>query len=227
VHHLARHVLRNRERYDWQPRAPQDQLLSSCRAARLAGGGAASSSLTQAGRDSRVQQQSGSAADCDAGSTWRRRDGHDALESSLEQQRLRLSIRQRGSPVGRSLESGPPPLDPRLKPVPWADRWFGNASVWTRLPRNGVLPVVRDIAGLGTKFPWWRLKPGNLLVTAAELRTAGGRFTADFPPSGYGNAGFIPSRLTFSSEGCWAVKVSIENSQPLAFVLWVQQFPQS
>ena len=86
---------------------------------------------------------------------------------------------------------------------------------------TGVPPVDRGPAGLSTKFPWWRLQPGNLSVTAA-LQTGQGSFTASFPPSGYGSTGFIPSELTFSTEGCWKVRASNQNSQPLVFVIWVQ-----
>ena len=120
----------------------------------------------------------------------------------------------------------PPPIDPSLQPVPWANRWFGNPWLWTRLPQAGVLPVYRDQAGLGNKFPWWRLQPGSLSVTAG-LKEGQGSFTADFPSSGYGSAGFIPSRLTFSAEGCWEVKASNETGEPLVFVIWVQEFPQN
>jgi hypothetical protein len=96
--------------------------------------------------------------------------------------------------------------------------------VWTRLPKTGVVPAFRDEAGLSTKFPWWRLQPGNLTVTAS-LMTAQGDFTAGFPASGYSSTGFIPSELTFSSEGCWEVRASNQNSQTLVFVIWVQESP--
>jgi hypothetical protein len=116
-------------------------------------------------------------------------------------------------------------IDASLEPVPWANHWFGNASVWTRLPKTGVVPAFRDDAGPSTKIPWWRLHPGNLTVTA-KLTTAQGTFTAGFPASGYPSTGFIPSELTFSSEGCWEVTAaSTENRQPLVFVIWVQESP--
>jgi hypothetical protein len=122
-------------------------------------------------------------------------------------------------------DSTPPSsIDASLEPVPWANYWFGNASVWTRLPKTGVVPALRVEAGLSTKFPWWRLQPGNLAVTG-RLKTAQGTFTAGFPSSGYGSTGFIPSELTFSSDGCWEVRASNENSQPLVFVIWVQESP--
>ncbi len=57
--------------------------------------------------------------------------------------------------VMMSNRAPPPPIDPSLQPVPWANRWFGNPWLWTRLPQAGVLPVYQDEAGLGTKFPWW------------------------------------------------------------------------
>lgn len=122
-------------------------------------------------------------------------------------------------------DSTPPSsIDASLEPVPWANYWFGNASVWTRLPKTGVVPALRVEAGLSIKFPWWRLQPGNLAVTG-RLKTAQGTFKAGFPSSGYGSTGFIPSELTFSSEGCWEIRASNENSQPLVFVIWVQESP--
>jgi hypothetical protein len=122
-------------------------------------------------------------------------------------------------------DSTPPSsIDARLEPVPWADHWFGNASVWTRLPKTGVVPAFRDEVGLATKFPWWRLQPGTLTVTGTP-ETATGNLMADFPASGYGNTGFIPSALTFSSEGCWEVRASNKTGPPLVFVIWVQESP--
>jgi hypothetical protein len=126
-------------------------------------------------------------------------------------------------------DSTPPSsIDASLEPVPWANdrsgNWFGNASVRTRLPKTGVVPAFRNQDRLSTKFPWWRLQPGNLTVTG-RLKTAQGTFTAGFPASGYGSTGFIPSELTFSSEGCWEVRASNEKSQPLVFVIWVQESP--
>jgi hypothetical protein len=100
---------------------------------------------------------------------------------------------------------------------------LGEPVVWQRLPwdappKTGVLPAFRVETGLATKFPWWRLRPGALSVTA-ELRPASG----NFPPSGYGSTGFVPSELTFSAEGCWEVTASVQNDQPLVFVIWVQE----
>ena len=69
------------------------------------------------------------------------------------------------------------------------------------------------------------MQPGSLTVTA-RLKTAQGTFTAGFPASGYPSTGFIPSELTFSSEGCWEVRAaSNQNSHPLVFVIWVQESP--
>ena len=123
-------------------------------------------------------------------------------------------------------DSTPPPsIDASLEPVPWANYWFGNASVWTRLPKTGVVPAFQDDAGLSTKIPWWRLQPDNLTVTA-QLTTAQGTFTAASPASGQPSTGFLPSELTFSSEGCWEVPAaSTENRQPLVFVIWLQESP--
>ena len=66
------------------------------------------------------------------------------------------------------------------------------------------------------------MQPGNLAVTA-KLKTARGHFAAGFPSSGYGSTGFIPSELTFSSEGCWEVSARIEEGQTVVFVVWVQE----
>ena len=68
---------------------------------------------------------------------------------------------------------------------------LGQSLVWQRVavdtgfPRPEFSLSTETGAGLRTKFPWWRLQPGNLVVTAT-VKAGQGSFTASFPQSGHG-----------------------------------------
>ena len=71
---------------------------------------------------------------------------------------------------------------------------------------------------LDTKFPWWRIVPGQLSVEADLVGST--EKVEGIVPQGYGDSGFTPSGLLFSEEGCWRVTGSFAD-QELTFVLWV------
>ena len=111
------------------------------------------------------------------------------------------------------------------RPVPWVKEdagWYGNSALWVSLPPDGVLPSlpsVDDPVLFDTKFPWWRLSSGMLEVRTAKVGV-GEAFIERHVPDGYGEGGFVPSSLLFSSEGCWQVTGVVDGVE-LRFVVWV------
>lgn len=109
--------------------------------------------------------------------------------------------------------------DPSTLPVPWVDIWYGNDAIWIRLPIGGVLPAMPDPgqSTISTKFPWWRVLPGQLTASGVGL-DGGGQFSADVrTPGEYGPTGFVPSGLTFDHPGCWRITGSLQG-RSLSFV---------
>src|SRR6266542_540599 len=88
-----------------------------------------------------------------------------------------LSSQLRRGPWPRETRGGPgatppPPLEPSgVPPVPYVKYWYGNDVLWVMLPQKGVLPTQCDPSSgrLVTKYPWWRIQPGALQVTAERL----------------------------------------------------------
>jgi hypothetical protein len=110
--------------------------------------------------------------------------------------------------------------NPSTLPVPWVDTWYGNEAIWIRLPPGGVLPAMPDPGEttISTKFPWWRVLPGQLTASGVAL-DGDGQFSADVrTPSEYGPTGFVPSGLTFDHPGCWRITGSLQG-QTLSFVI--------
>jgi hypothetical protein len=76
---------------------------------------------------------------------------------------------------------------------------------------------------LGMKWPWYRTIPGDVVVTARRLDA---QVPAPDPvilrgtEDGYGETGFHPSGLWFTSEGCWEV-TAVVGEESLAFVTLV------
>jgi hypothetical protein len=90
-------------------------------------------------------------------------------------------------------------------PVPYG--WYGNSALLVGLPARGVLPAGRTSlwpGEWGTKFPWWRLTPGILTITARRLDGPSAGFHGQVA-DGYGKLGFIPSGLIWPEPGCWQV----------------------
>jgi hypothetical protein len=110
-------------------------------------------------------------------------------------------------------------------PVPWVQNWYGNDSLWTRLPPTGVVPALGQPGGLQTKYPWWRSQQGDMTFTGHRLDGPSEGFHVDANPSGYGPTGFLPSSVYWPSTGCWQVIGTVAGHSPLMFTMWVQQFP--
>ena len=107
---------------------------------------------------------------------------------------------------------------------------YGNrllrAQIWPHgtlpagaLPDGGSYATVNPDGSIRAKQGWWRGLPGTLVITgrrldapAPPLRTA--------VPSGYGDRGFVPLALTFSTPGCWKVNGRLGRAR-LTFVVRV------
>jgi hypothetical protein len=129
-----------------------------------------------------------------------------------------------GCPVTRPLPHASPLSLPPL-PVPYIHGWYGNGALWIGVPAGGVLPAERPYgtpwpSEWGTKFPWWRIIPGQLTVSARRLDGPSAGFHAEIP-SGYGPTGFNPSGLIWPSPGCWQVTGSVAGHS-LTFVTRVE-----
>lgn len=118
-----------------------------------------------------------------------------------------------------SLQYSPPP------PVPWVRDWYGNRSLWVMLPPDGQLPTDAHADGsVTTKFPFFRIKPGQVQVQAQRIDGPHGRFSAAVGTvDEYGNYGFVPSELSFSAPGCWRLRASVSGSPALTFTVLVKQ----
>ena len=128
---------------------------------------------------------------------------------------------------GKAATTPPASFVPTGFPVPWVRDWYGNAALWVRLPRGGVLPVGRNPPGgpsglpWGTKFPWWKARPGTVEVHARPIGGRAGRFSADVLD--YSELGFSPSGLNFSALGCWQLTATNAGTK-LTFTVWVDHF---
>lgn len=111
----------------------------------------------------------------------------------------------------------------RVTPLPASRHsWYGDTgALAVQLPIDGVYRITTLNDELGAKIPWWLYVPGPVEITArrvdnpsVEIKT---RTTA-----GYGDIGFNPSSVGFTSEGCWRVSGSIQKHE-LTFVMFVRR----
>jgi hypothetical protein len=101
----------------------------------------------------------------------------------------------------------------------------GNGELWAvGLPPAGLMEIesvsVAKDGSLYTKLAWWRRVKGELHVSGERLDAPAAPLRADVP-AGYPETGFLPTGLTFPSEGCWKVTGRIGNGRPLSFVAFV------
>ena len=108
------------------------------------------------------------------------------------------------------------------QPVPWITSFVGNQALWVGLPADSTLHS--DGPGpppFMVKFPWWRLKTGQLTITARRLDGPSTGFSASPGNVGaYGDSGFDPSNLTFPAAGCWKITGKVHGGS-LSFTLRV------
>jgi hypothetical protein len=104
---------------------------------------------------------------------------------------------------------------------------YGNTALWVDVPTQGILPAGRPYGTgpnweheWGTKFPWWRVIPGKLMITARRLNGAAAGFRSEVA-TGYGRIGFVPSGLYWPALGCWQVTGTVSD-RSLTIVVWVE-----
>lgn len=92
---------------------------------------------------------------------------------------------------------------------------YGNrqlrAQIWPHgtlpsgtLPDGGSYADVNADGSIRAKQGWWRGLPGTLVITGRRLDASAPPLRVGVP-SGYGDRGFVPAALTFSTVGCWKV----------------------
>lgn len=118
-----------------------------------------------------------------------------------------------------ALHYSPPP------PVPWVKDWYGNGRLWVMLPPDGRLLTWPHANGsVSTKFPFFRVAHGAVVVRAHRLDGSPGQFSAATGTvDAYGESGFVPSELTFSTPGCWRLRASVSGGPALTFTVVVNQ----
>ena len=90
------------------------------------------------------------------------------------------------------------------------------------LPRPGTY-TDRDDGWITLKHPWFRLAAGELTIDGSRVGRGPGQFRADVPPMAsypfqMNRAGFIPSRLEFSTRGCWKVTARFRSSKVVLYL---------
>jgi len=101
-----------------------------------------------------------------------------------------------------------------------------RAQIWPHgtlpagaLPDGGSFASVNPDGSIRAKQGWWRGAAGTLAITGRRLDAPAAPLRADVP-SGYGNRGFVPAALIFSTPGCWKVTGEAAGAR-LTYVVWV------
>lgn len=125
--------------------------------------------------------------------------------------------------VSRPPRTGTCPLtlpNGNVPPGPDVGANHGNGRLWTAMwPHNVVIatpPYIGRGGSVQMKWPWWwRGVRGKLAITGRRL-DADARPLSAYLPEGYDD-GFLPSGLTFPTEGCREVTGAIGETE-LTFV---------
>lgn len=142
---------------------------------------------------------------------------------------VRSSVAFGAEPAASSCGPNPKPTPPNKLPKQFEimtskQRLVGRGKLWTQ-----PLGTPDYTAGGGwtrAKLPWFRLTSGQLVITAHRVDGRSGKFTADLPPmsaypvkaNAHVGTGFIPSRVTFSTGGCWKVTARLRRSRVVQYV---------
>lgn len=102
--------------------------------------------------------------------------------------------------------------------------WPNGRLVAGPLPDGARYADIRPDGSVVAKLGWWRGLRGPLTVKGERLDGRAAPLRATVPHSGYGSTGFLPSLLTFPTEGCWKVVGSVGRAK-LAFVVRVRKQP--
>jgi hypothetical protein len=107
---------------------------------------------------------------------------------------------------------------------------FGNEYLWTALGiwgPDGVVLVPDDerITEDGVihdmKWSWYRFVEGDLAIEGRRLDAPAPPLEAQIFNGSYGVSGFIPSGITFPTDGCWEVTGHVGDAGSLTFVVMV------
>lgn len=101
--------------------------------------------------------------------------------------------------------------------------YHGKDGIWTVLWPDGKVMIpelnVDDDGWMGTKWPWWRTQD-PIEISGYYLGGKAAPLEASLP-DGYGESGFRPSGLRFSTEGCWEI-MATSGGAMLTFIQWVE-----
>lgn len=98
--------------------------------------------------------------------------------------------------------------------------WYGDTDfLAVDLPVDGVYRIQADEVNLNAKIAWWRYVDGTVEITAGRV-DGSERPLRTTTTAGYGDRGFNPSGIQFTSEGCWRVTGALQGRQ-LSFVMLV------
>lgn len=103
-----------------------------------------------------------------------------------------------------------------------SDGTFGNDSLYTILGsritfKPGSAGWVLADGSLSMKYPWWRLRNGQLTIKGHRLDDTAPPLRASIP-DGYGDIGFQATSLIFPTPGCWEVTGSVGDSS-ISFIV--------
>lgn len=123
----------------------------------------------------------------------------------------------------------PPSPHPATPPPLYGDRfWYGDAALWTWLPRDGTWQGLRD------KSYWWRAGYDPIAEQQPALRPTDERLDAPAPPFDNGGRAtngwrddigpFMLTMVDLPTPGCWAITARYGTAE-LRFVVWIAPLP--
>jgi hypothetical protein len=104
--------------------------------------------------------------------------------------------------------------------------WANGVLIAGRYPDGGSLATISKDGSMDAKVGWWRGRRGKLVIQGWRLDGLAPPLRVWTPPAGsYGDTGFMPTGLTFPTNGCWRVTGSVGGAS-LTFVVEVTKPPE-